>query len=69
MMQQIRHSGMPRGSTVPAIALTAYARVEDRTRALRSGFQVHLPKPVEASELIASIGSIAGLADAHRRVR
>ena len=69
MMQQIRHSGLPHGSTVPAIALTAYARVEDRTRALRSGFQAHIPKPVEASELIASIGSIAGLADAHRRVR
>ena len=69
MMQRIRHSGLPRGSTVPAIALTAYARVEDRTRALRSGFQAHLPKPVEASELIASIGSIAGLASAHRRAR
>ncbi|MGY3266659.1 PAS domain S-box-containing protein [Lysobacter sp. HA35] len=38
---------------VPAVALTAYARVEDRTRALSAGFQVHVAKPVQPSELVA----------------
>ena len=44
---------------VPAIALTAYARAEDRLRALAAGFQMHVPKPVEASELVMVIGSLA----------
>jgi CheY-like chemotaxis protein len=45
---------------IPAIALTAFARSEDRTRALRAGFQAHVAKPVEPSELVASIASAAG---------
>jgi PAS domain S-box-containing protein len=45
---------------IPAIALTAFARSEDRTRALRAGFLAHLAKPVEPSELVASIASAAG---------
>jgi PAS domain S-box-containing protein len=43
---------------VPAVALTAYARVEDRLRALSSGFQMHIPKPVEPAELAAVIASL-----------
>jgi len=43
---------------VPAIALTAYARAEDRMRALAAGFQMHVPKPVEASELVMVIASL-----------
>lgn len=43
---------------IPAIALTAYARVEDRLRALSSGFQMHVPKPVEPAELAAVIASL-----------
>jgi CheY-like chemotaxis protein len=45
---------------LPAIALTAFARSEDRTRALRSGFLVHISKPVEPSELIATVASVVG---------
>jgi CheY-like chemotaxis protein len=45
-------------SEVPAIALTAYARAEDRMRALAAGFQMHVPKPVEASELVMVIASL-----------
>jgi CheY-like chemotaxis protein len=41
-----------------AIALTAFARSEDRTRALRAGFLMHLSKPVHAAELIASVASV-----------
>jgi PAS domain S-box-containing protein len=43
---------------VPAIALTAYARVEDRMKALSAGFQMHVPKPVEPAELAAVIASL-----------
>lgn len=44
---------------VPAVALTAYARVEDRVRSLDAGFQTHIAKPVEPVELIAVIVSLA----------
>jgi CheY-like chemotaxis protein len=47
-------------STLPAVALTAYARSEDRTQAMRSGFQNHLAKPVEPAELVAVVRSLAG---------
>ena len=50
----------PRAANVPAIALTAFARAEDRTRALRAGFVVHVPKPLDASELIATVASVVG---------
>lgn len=46
------------GGKIPAIALTAYARVEDRLRALRSGYQMHVPKPVELAELVAVVDSV-----------
>ena len=48
------------GGKVPAIALTAYARVEDRLKALRAGFQMHVPKPVELVELVTIVASVAG---------
>jgi CheY-like chemotaxis protein len=41
------------------VALTAYARSEDRLRALAAGFQMHVPKPVEALELMVVIASLA----------
>ncbi|MFP2933578.1 response regulator, partial [Pyxidicoccus sp. 3LG] len=44
---------------LPAVALTAYARVEDRTRVLLAGFQSHVPKPVEPLELLAVLASLA----------
>jgi len=45
---------------IPAIALTAYVRAEDRTKAILAGFQVHLTKPVEPAELISSVASLMG---------
>ena len=42
------------------MALTAFARSEDRTRSLRAGFQMHLSKPVEPQELVASVVNLAG---------
>jgi PAS domain S-box-containing protein len=43
---------------IPAAALTAFARSDDRTKALRSGFEMHLAKPVEPGELVASIATL-----------
>ena len=60
LLRQVRALGPDRGGRVPAIALTAFARSEDRTRALRAGFLVHVSKPVEPSELVATVASVAG---------
>lgn len=60
LLRRVRALGEARGGKLPAIALTAFARSEDRTRALRAGFQVHVSKPVEPSELIATVASIVG---------
>jgi CheY-like chemotaxis protein len=46
------------GGDIPAVALTAFARAEDRRRALMAGFQMHLPKPVEPAELLAVVSNI-----------
>ncbi|HET9325473.1 MAG TPA: ATP-binding protein [Candidatus Eisenbacteria bacterium] len=48
------------GSTIPAVALTAFARSEDRTKALLSGFQSHLAKPFEPAELLVTVAALAG---------
>jgi CheY-like chemotaxis protein len=59
LIQRIRRSGDPRLRAVPAAALTAYARSEDRIKALRSGFQLHLAKPVDPGELMAAMAALA----------
>ena len=59
-LRRVRALGTERGGKLPAIALTAFARTEDRTRALLAGFLAHLAKPVEPSELIATIASVIG---------
>jgi CheY-like chemotaxis protein len=50
-----------RGSRVPAVALTAMARIDDRLKALTAGYQMHVPKPVEPVELITIVSSLVGL--------
>jgi PAS domain S-box-containing protein len=45
---------------IPAGALTAFARSEDRTRALMAGYQIHLGKPIEPQELVAAVAALAG---------
>ncbi|HEV7298037.1 MAG TPA: response regulator, partial [Tepidisphaeraceae bacterium] len=61
-MKQVRALAEDRGGKTPALALTAYARAEDRMRAIRAGFQMHVPKPVEPAELITMVASLAGRA-------
>ena len=63
LLRRVRALGPDRGGRVPAIALTAFARSEDRTRALRAGFVVHVSKPVDPSELVATVASVAGRVD------
>ena len=58
LIKKIRARPTDKNGRIPAIALTAYARVEDRVRALTAGFQLHIPKPVEPVELIAVVASL-----------
>ena len=44
---------------MPAAALTAYARAEDRVKVLESGFQMHLAKPIDPSELVVAVAALA----------
>lgn len=62
LISKIRALPSERGGHIPAAALTAYARAEDRMRVLRSGFQFHLPKPVDSAELVTVVASLAGRA-------
>jgi len=59
VISRIRASEDPAVRDVPAAALTAFARSEDRTKALRSGFEMHLAKPVDPGELVASVARLA----------
>ena len=54
---------MEKGGATPAIALTGYASRKDRERALGSGYQKHLAKPIEQAELIAAIAAMIGRGD------
>ncbi len=59
LLRRVRRLGRSRGGDVPIIALTAFARSEDRTRALQAGFSVHIAKPIEPSELVATVASVS----------
>lgn len=59
LIRKVRQLPAEQGGHIPAIALTAYARAEDRTRAIASGFQMHIPKPVEPAELATVVASLA----------
>ena len=66
LIQKIRALDKAAGGGTPAIALTAYARSEDRVRAAIAGFQQHLSKPVEPAELIAVVGNVI---NSHRQAK
>lgn len=59
LIRAVRRLPPESGGSVPAVALTAYARLEDKTRALESGFQKHLSKPMEFAELVATVADIS----------
>jgi PAS domain S-box-containing protein len=58
-IDRVRHHDNPRVREIPAAALTAYARSEDRRHALQAGFQIHLAKPIDPAELVTTISSLA----------
>lgn len=60
LIKQVRAFEQRNERRIPAIALTAFARSEDRTRALRAGFLVHIAKPVESDEFLATVASVVG---------
>jgi signal transduction histidine kinase/ActR/RegA family two-component response regulator len=62
LISKVRALAAEQGGHIPAAALTAYARAEDRMRVLRAGFQFHLPKPVDSAELVTVVASLAGRA-------
>lgn len=60
LIRKVRALPADQGGQIPAIALTAYGRIEDRIRVLSAGFQRHVPKPVEPAELALSAAHLIG---------
>ena len=63
LIREVRRLDKSRTKPIPAIAITAYARPEDRQRSLLAGFHMHLSKPIEPRELIASIAGLLHLSN------
>lgn len=59
LIRKLRALKSASGGLIPALALTGYAGRQDAARALESGYQMHLPKPVAPSELVAAVASLA----------
>jgi PAS domain S-box-containing protein len=62
LIRKVRALGEEGGANIPAAALTAYARAEDRRKALDAGYMMHIPKPVEPAEFVAVIANLARFA-------
>ncbi len=60
LIRKVKAMESARGRSLPAVALTAYARDEDREQSIAAGYQMHLAKPVEPSELVNAIAQLAG---------
>ena len=67
LIRRVRLLADPDVREVPAAALTAYARAEDRMKALQAGFQLHLAKPVDPAELIVAVAALARDRSSHPR--
>jgi len=59
-IRKLRSRTPAEGGAVPAAALTAYARAEDRQTALAAGFDMHVAKPLDPEELLATVAEVAG---------
>jgi len=60
LIRRLRRLPPSLGGQIPALALTAYARSEDRIAALKAGFQMHLSKPIEPTDLLVTIATLVG---------
>lgn len=65
LIRQVRARSREQGGDVPAAAVTAYARPEDRSRLLNAGFSIHLPKPIDPAEVVAVVSTLTRFT--HRR--
>jgi CheY-like chemotaxis protein len=63
LIHKVRDLGSDHGGNIPAVALTAYARTDDRRRAIAAGFQAHVGKPVDPQELKMVIAGLTGRLD------
>jgi len=63
LISKVRALSRIQGGQVPALALTAHVRMEDRLKALSSGYQLFMPKPVEVNELLVSIAALVRITD------
>jgi signal transduction histidine kinase/ActR/RegA family two-component response regulator len=61
LIKKVRALGRPEVASIPAAALTAFAREEDRQRAIQAGFQLHLVKPIDPGALVAAIATLANV--------
>jgi hypothetical protein len=69
LIRELRSMQDERIATIPAVAVTAYARADDRRRLLLAGYQMHISKPVEPQELVAGIASLIGLTSRNAALR
>jgi len=60
LLRRVRHEMALHGRRLPALALTAYGRSEDRVRVLAAGFNLHLAKPADPTELVLAVASLGG---------
>jgi CheY-like chemotaxis protein len=60
LIRDVRRRSRDEGGEIPAIALTAFARSEDRMRAMIAGYNLHLAKPIEPTELMVAVASLSG---------
>jgi CheY-like chemotaxis protein len=66
LIRKVRARDADRGGRIPALAVTAYARIEDRTAAIAAGYQQHAAKPIEPAELAAAVATVLGRAEGKR---
>jgi len=66
LIRKVRALDAARGGRIPALALTAYAKIEDRTAAISAGYQQHAAKPIEPAELAAAVATLAGRVEPKR---
>lgn len=64
LIRQVRKQEEGKSRKIPAVALTAYARIQDRMQAIMAGFSTHIAKPVEVNELVTVVAGLAGRLDA-----
>ena len=66
LIRHVRALDAGRGGQIPALAVTAYARIEDRDKAIAAGYHEHAVKPIEPAELAAAVATLTGRSEGKR---